>query len=57
MGQFAAAERDAREAIALAPHLPDGWERLGNLLLTSPGRAAEARAALQEARKRGAQIP
>ncbi|MCE9635241.1 MAG: hypothetical protein K8T90_05985 [Planctomycetes bacterium] len=57
VGDFAAAEIDARQAIALAPADADGWERLGTLLTRIPSRAVEARAALQEARRRGAQIP
>jgi tetratricopeptide (TPR) repeat protein len=54
MGVYGPAEQDARDAIVLDPSLPDGFERLAALLAGLPARREEARAALAEAIRRGA---
>lgn len=51
-GQAHEAENHWRKVIQLLPHSEHGWFGLGNILLESDGRAAEALVAFQEALRR-----
>ena len=53
LGDFKAAESEAREVIRRYPDLPDGWTRLGEILSGLPGRTDEAQQVLREGIRRG----